>query len=1043
MAKKKTVAELNIDIAANTAKLSQDMGKAVSILGDFQKKVSSMNNTLKGMFAFDIARTVIPEVLKLTSALGSLADQGEKVGSIRDAFEALGGSSSALKDAQKATLGTVSAFDLMATANQALIRGIPQFNDHFGRLSELAQRFADATGRDTSEVLNQLTEALGKGKSKGLEPFGFALDGLKGKTEIQNAVFAQLEETIDRYAPSLDSASNAQAAFNTALDDGLKNLGIAVNSSGELTNAWRDLTTALEGVDWKGTGESIAYLASLLVNLASTVLPSVVSLFKDIGNITEYYLGNSSRAKLAGLQSEVEDAQRAVRNYTQTLGFNGSRELKQLQATAAEKQKIFDDAIAAEKAAIVTANAEKEQLATVAANKQKEFEEKRLRDAAARELEAQAKKIQAAKDAFSREINTQQSNAIEVSIQSAINNLDTTAFQAAATKLKDAYKTGIIDAHKEAIANGIPLADVEKFAEKEAQMKIDKYNEGMEKAIKDNAKKEEDEQKKAYEASIGMWQSLFQNAITGVTFNLQDALEQVAVGFAAKLAATTLGDLGLGNITSASGLGGAIFDKLGLGAMLGGSSTTAAAHAAGIYGPGLANGTFGAGAGAGLSMAALVPVAAAAAGAYLMQHDVKNILSGKNDTSAVGTAARVSGAISSSGFTEVARASGLFGKGRNGEDLAIHQLTGSIEEMIRKFSTIMVGDSKNGFSIKSTKGFNLDQSSLPADWAEKMDSWGSKAKSTFLGLGEALKQVNGITEDVAGQIGYLLGEALGGTVDAARLNVQKLGLSFEEIEQAFVDIGKSGDKTWHEIEVSLQGVAEAFKPGLEAVGDVKGAMDEILASGGRGQEALKGVRDTAVETLEAGGKTLADLKKKMLEQGTDPAVADAFMQALEQRGIKTLDALANAQDRVVGGVIADLYSGNKAIADQWDAMGKSIENISKIMTDLPDSKTIEINFVSNMDEATKAAVDSGLIGNPTAGTSTSAPSLPPRTSAAVSDSGAVGRSARANLAPVTVNIDARNAQRGVEADVMNAMAAIEGRTMRRTVNAIQQMGERG
>ena len=64
---------------------------------------------------------------------------------------------------------------------------------------------------------------------------------------------------------------------------------------------------------------------------------------------------------------------------------------------------------------------------------------------------------------------------------------------------------------------------------------------------------------------------------------------------------------------------------------------------------------------------------------------------------------------------------------------------------------------------------------------------------------------------------------------------------FEELEEALVKAGRSGTMSWHEVEVGIQGITEAFKPGIEAIGDVKGALDALLGSGGRGVAALKGV----------------------------------------------------------------------------------------------------------------------------------------------------------------------------------------------------------
>lgn len=214
-------------------------------------------------------------------------------------------------------------------------------------------------------------------------------------------------------------------------------------------------------------------------------------------------------------------------------------------------------------------------------------------------------------------------------------------------------------------------------------------------------------------------------------------------------------------------------------------------------------------------------------------------------------------------------------------------------------------------------------------WAQNFQSMGDQAVMTFTGLGTALKEFLGITEDVGDQVGFILAQTFGGNLDNARLLVQQLGLDFEQLEAALLKGAIAGRISWHEFEVQMQGLAQAFTPGLSAAAATDQAVQNLIDSGGRGMEALKSLRDLGIEAKEAGVKDLEGLRQNLLQSGkfTVQQIEQIFA-ALKGRGVTSLDELIDVSDRVGGGIVADLESMGFAFTEvdhSVEAMNASLE----------------------------------------------------------------------------------------------------------------------
>lgn len=496
--------------------------------------------------------------------------------------------------------------------------------------------------------------------------------------------------------------------------------------------------------------------------------------------------------------------------------------------------------------------------------------------------------------------------------------------------------------------------------------------------------------------------------------------------------------------------------------------TTEQAHASGMQGPGGADGKFNSGS-SGAQAANYAGYAQA--GIAVLGDIISAKERDKKSKSNAGTGAAVGGTIGGT-------IGGIFGGGagaqigqqigalvgaaigsqfkwgpQNPETKARHAFANFVEEGFEKLSRVSFFDAEGKMRMFDAKRLNFVEGGTGrfnpggdngGNWGDNFDAMGEETKGFFEGLGQAFEEVLGLTEDVGGQLGYLLATNLNGNIDNARLLVAQLNLNLEDMQNALIEAGRTGEMSWAQVEQGMHSLNQAFGEGLVKVGDMQGAWEQFIGSGGRGVAALKGVKDLAIETMEAGGKTLEDLKAKLLATGADPEAVAAFMAALSQRGIRTLEDLKNANDRTLGGIVADTENNSEKLREQWKEMSEGAEGLKKTLDGIEDNmeKNLTINVKTNFDENTEDALQKGVYSG------TGASKLSNMKMSSTGSSGAqyrrsVPSSSSAKMQAVSINVDARGAERGVHADVMSAMSLMERRIMSKTNDMIYQQVQRG
>lgn len=405
-----------------------------------------------------------------------------------------------------------------------------------------------------------------------------------------------------------------------------------------------------------------------------------------------------------------------------------------------------------------------------------------------------------------------------------------------------------------------------------------------------------------------------------------------------------------------------------------------------------------------------------------------------------------------------------------------------LDDVIKKVGQIQIMSSDGSFMNLSSSMFSAsgDQFTKPGwvqDWWQEM---GDAAATAFSGVGEGLAQILGLAQEMGPQIAVMLSDAMGGSVDNLRLFLNAANIDTQQLEDALVAAGNSGKMSWLEVEGAIQGVNAATGQGLVAVGNVDGAIQQLIASGGRGAVAIQALQNLGIEAMEAGAKSLEDLKARMRASGkyTEEQIAQLF-QAFANRGITSLDQLANASDRTGGGIIADLDAmgfGFDEVADSVDGTRDSLSELNDEADNLdgreigitvkvhyeednkPDAlKNADGNIFNRMGRV-KAFADGGIVSTPTMfgfgrgqlglmGESGPEAIFPLTRrggrlgiSADMPDAGAL-RSG--DTVVVNVNIDASHSGDGVRATVEEAFRRYEPQIVGKTIETIVDRKRRG
>lgn len=536
---------------------------------------------------------------------------------------------------------------------------------------------------------------------------------------------------------------------------------------------------------------------------------------------------------------------------------------------------------------------------------------------------------------------TQYLDGLEKGIQKSIDSLDRDRFLQVSAEYKAATQEDFFREFKEKYGDAISDDQLWAQAGKEAGVE-------MERVTDEWARNLEQKQKEAYQNGIDFWRNTFQNAITGTTFDLEDSMKNIAVGFAAELANSLAGNFG-GNIKSPQDLGGLLFkgigDFFGLGA--GGGQNIGPVADGGAYASSIASSGF---------IASVAPAIGAALAPLVVQSSIsgiKNAFKGEK-LSFQEEAALALPTFGASFAYDPLRSAFGFGGTRDKDTQARKQVQDILTEILKEAT------GGSGLKIFNPGGgaanldvFNFTDTSNQFDSEAGFDflrGLSGEAQSTFNGLAVAFKEIFDLPEGLANeQIAVLLGESLLGDIDNARLLVRELGLELGQVQEAIFNTARQGEISWLQYNTAIAGTEQAFGKGLAAAGDFTKAMDQLINSGGRGFGALDGLMNLAIEGIEAGATSIQDLGNKLIEAGYSSQDVAILMQAMAGRGIDSLEALANASEQTVGAIVGDADAAGFGFAAISEEVIKVKDAFKELQSIALDKKVLEVEVVATGD----------------------------------------------------------------------------------------------
>jgi len=1048
MARRRSVGGIEIDVALQTAKVTQAIQKLnVDVNSGFGRLANSLaSKVIVANQALGLLNQGMSMVGGAVSSLAAIVERGEAFHDLHQAFLNLYGSSTALgtdglRSLREALQETVSDMDILTVANRAAQSELKP--ERFLEVARAAKSLADIVDGDTSQAFNDLSSAAETGNTKVLKKYGILIDVTKAEKDYA----ATLGVTADR----LNEAGKLEARQLAMLEQYRVKAAAAGGSVRTVGQAVKEMSIA-----WDNSQTAFANAINQS-NLLVTALDAVTVAARTVTGTVNLLFGQG----VAGVDAQIAWTRTQLDSLSTVPDWWPTKDGERKEL--AEKLVSLLRQRAGLAAVISTETAKVETSESNITN--------HLTDNTA-EITKQREELEKLGVTWRDNLRELEADVVKDSLQISIDRGDMAGFEEALGRFKDLTAAALQDSVAEAVSKGILRPEVaESYKDLMVSRAVMPWTEKRLDVEKKANKELAENWEKEHDDAVATWRSMFQNQLSGETWDMKDALSRLGVGFGAELGAQVSKGVVKG-VKSVEDIGGVLWRWVGdaiadqTGWVVGqGRRVSGPPTREGIY-P-VEPGTEGGGTD---YVSAGIVATSSLVSALNMEERNRQTGSAAGYGGAAGTA--VGGTIgaifggpmgamlgASAGQMVGDLVGGLIHSGHNPETQARHAFAGYIENTLREFTTLAFRDVTGNLQTLRGETFDFDtgMSGVFRDrpnWHEDMLGWGEEAFEVFSGLGQALKDVAGISEDVGGEIAYLLGENLAGNVDNARMMVQLLGVDFETLAGKIEEAAMRGEIRWAEYNVQIRGLENAFEPGLVAVGAYDQAMQNLIASGGRGMEAVVDFKNIAIEAMEAGVTTIEELEQRLLDAGVKPEVVDALINSVRARGITTLQEWAEASNATAGSIVGDMEAVSAGLAEQWRKLGEGIDKLNRKLEEVSKDVTAHVQVVvdGDLDELNDVleAQNSGVVTGGVSGGGVEKPHaagaiyknaqriliaetgipeaiLPLRTV-----NGRLGVEASMPETPtvgggIAVYIDAKGAQRGVYGEVEAAVSAMESR----------------
>jgi len=263
------------------------------------------SGALKGIIRnYTDLRNIVMDVGRAAKDLYDFARAGadlERMGRAGgEVFRQMGGDiEEATAAIERASLGTISHYDAMASASRAALLGVSADSEQLGSLMEIAAFRARAMGISTTQAFDDITRGIGRNSPLILDNLGIITKGWANEAEAAGEAF------------------DAHFILNKVLEDGNQMLekagGFAEDSATQyerLEVSFKNLTDSMKVAASEGFGEDFAKQANI-ATLGWTEFVNYLASMGEIRDIQKQMRGvDMSRGVQKDLTSYYEDARR-------------------------------------------------------------------------------------------------------------------------------------------------------------------------------------------------------------------------------------------------------------------------------------------------------------------------------------------------------------------------------------------------------------------------------------------------------------------------------------------------------------------------------------------------------------------------------------------------------------------------------------------------------------------------------------------------------------------------------------------------------------
>ncbi len=941
-------------------KITVDANGAIRILDKFGKEINKTTQEAErassgGFSKFQASIVTLQSAISLggqafgmlrgaANKLFSTLDRARKVEGLTAGFENLQRSVGALAFGslgalQESTRGLIADFDLMQSANQAVLLGVDDGSGKFQEMAGAAVKLGEAMGIDAKTAIDSLTIGLGRQSKLMLDNLGVILsveDANKKWAEANDRTVESMTEQEQKLAfiqagmdavaekaaklgDKEDTAATAAQRLTVSFKNVTDEFATNLSQSPKLAAALDDIADALDDIDAEQLAEEVANITANFAELAATLVPKVVGAINKTSDAFDYLrkAWNASDPSLGPEDLQPGGMVGYMLGYRSERALQIEKETKLLQ----EQEKVLTELGLSEWELYESLYGNEEayaaldeQIVKTTGSLKNNGDGVDKYNAALDDLNVMIHKTAGLSGLTDLE---KKLFTVNLELESGI----TTQEQAAAA-LND-----LANGYKGSAENIGEFIKANEHAGAIAKETADKIKNSLEEMMGDSPElygfdpdKNDELQQQLDKLHEGIKTSLIQGFADGleeglnVAFNggsMRDKIPGIARNIAQDIASQIPV---FGPIVSA--IVGPIVQESFEGLAKIGKSTSETK--AGIR----------------KFLNYAMPTIAPGLGNVLDKTGLFDAIFGKGQT--LGTTARK--AVDAM-FCDMFDA--------NRVAVIINGQLAEIKDLVFKGNTLFGGNV--GFS--SSEADNM--------FSDYLLGLPETIKAAFIGVGTALEETLGISDEISGQIAAVLANNIGGSLNNLQLLINGLGLSAEQMSDAVVNAFMQGELSASEALAAIQGIQTVMEDGIPgATGAVEEAFDNIFAAGTKGGAALiDAIKDIGYEAHELGFTTLADVQKFLLSTGKYSAEQiQAVMDALAAAGIDSIDELVNATTEELLPALAQLE--NQGFLKETT---QRLDDLIEKVNEMPDRIEKKLNFriETTWDDRTQEAMRAG------------------------------------------------------------------------------------